>query len=147
MGIWSRRLSMSFIVSLGLALGRSSAQAPLVPPSQPLDPAPITPLPVLMQRPAEPGPRPTFRLANRLGYLCAGDPEWFGCGNPTTQFRFVFGSCRAFFVEPCAPAPPFLYREAKQGFVPPPPPPGAPGAPGVMGTGPTGGCPSCLLGD
>ena len=92
MGIWSRRLGMSFIVTLGLTLGRASAQAPLVPASQAIDPAPVTPLPVLLQRPVGPGPRPTFPLANRLGYLCGGDPEWFGCGNAATQWRFVFGS-------------------------------------------------------
>jgi hypothetical protein len=147
MGIRSRRLWMSFIVSLGLFLGRASAQAPLVPASQALDPAPITPLPALMQRPMGPGPKPHFPIANRLGYLCGGDPEWFGCGNAVTQWRFVFGSCRTFFVEPCAPTPPFLYRDAKLGFLPPPPGtigmPGMAGAPGMGG----GGCPSCLLGD
>jgi hypothetical protein len=148
MGIWSRRLRMSFIVTFGLALSRAGAQAPLVPQSQPLDPSPITPLAVLMQRPLGPGPRPAFPLANRLGYLCGGDPEWFGCGNPVTQWRFVFGSCRTFFVEPCAPTPPFLYHDARQGFLPPPPPGSVlPPGYGSPGGAASGGCPSCLLGE
>ena len=105
MKVWLNRLTMSFIVTLCLTHGRSSAQAPLVPASQPIDPTPITPLGFLIERPPVPLPKAAHPVANKCGYLCGGNREWFGCGNAYTQFEFVFGSCRTYFGEPCAPVP------------------------------------------
>jgi hypothetical protein len=99
-------LTLSFIVTLGFALGRAPAQAPLVPPSQPFDASPITPFPVLISSSIAPLPPPSHPVLNKHGYCCGADKEWFGCGNAHTQFDFVFGSCRSFFGEPCAPTPP-----------------------------------------
>jgi hypothetical protein len=146
----SIRLTMSFIVTLGLALSRASAQAPLVPASQMIDPNPITPLPAILQRPITPGPAPHFPIANKHGYLCGADNEWMGCGNWATEFRFVFGSCRQFFVEPCAPIPPILYNDGTKNFLPNPgPTPPRSGWLFGRSTGGGGGCgsPGCLLSD
>jgi hypothetical protein len=42
---------------------------------------------------------------NRRGYCCDSYPGSPGCGNLHETCRFIFGSCRSFFGEPCPPKP------------------------------------------
>ena len=116
MSAWLRRLAMSFIVTLGFTTGKLPAQAPLLPPAQPFDATPVPPLGSVLARPEvqETGAHPR---ANKAGYCCAGNSQWFGCGNWKTQFDFMFGSCRSFFGEPCVPVPPAEPREPRAGLL------------------------------
>jgi hypothetical protein len=43
---------------------------------------------------------------NRHGYCCEQPPGYVGCGSMRETCRFIFGSCRSFFGEACAPKPP-----------------------------------------
>jgi hypothetical protein len=40
---------------------------------------------------------------NREGHHCASNVGYYGCGSCRADCIFVFGSCRAFFGEPCFP--------------------------------------------
>jgi hypothetical protein len=52
---------------------------------------------------------------NRKGYCCDSYPGSPGCSNLRETCRFVFGSCRSFFGEPCPPKPPkYLFPGARQ---------------------------------
>src|SRR5947207_11714413 len=48
---------------------------------------------------------PLRNMSNRHGYCCGDDPAIPGCGNWHEDLRFIFGSCRSFFGEPCLPKP------------------------------------------
>jgi hypothetical protein len=99
---WPSRLGLSFIVTLGFAISRLNAQAPLVPPSQPFDARPNPPLAAVLARPQEQLPSKHPRL-NSHGYCCDSDLNWYGCGGVRSLAQFYFGSCRTFFGEPCFP--------------------------------------------
>ncbi len=45
-------------------------------------------------------------LIHNRGYGCGTDPTFPGCTNLREEFRFIFGSCRSFFGEPCLPKNP-----------------------------------------
>lgn len=105
MKAWLMRLALSFIITLGFTLGRSSAQAPLVPPSQPYDFSPIPPLVSLISRPQPDVARVNRPGFNVAGYCCDSDLHWYGCGGLRAQWDFTFGSCRTFFGEACVPMP------------------------------------------
>ena len=49
---------------------------------------------------------PLRNISNRHGYCCGDDPAIPGCSNWHEDLRFIFGSCRSFFGEPCLPKPP-----------------------------------------
>jgi hypothetical protein len=66
----------------------------------------------------------TRRFFNNLGLGCWTHHDQFGCSSFWSEFRFVFGSCRSFFGEPCAQGPPRI--PVPPGYVPPQGPP-APG--------------------
>jgi len=64
---------------------------------------PITLVMVRGLRSPQPALPVKYPCLNAHGFGCAGDPNWFGCGNWLVQTRFAFGSCRYFFTEPCVP--------------------------------------------
>lgn len=64
------------------------------------------------------------RFLNDCGLGCWGHHDHYGCGSCWAQTRFVFGSCRAFFGEPCALQPPRI--PTPDGYEPPVPPQGTP---------------------
>ena len=66
---------------------------------------------------------------NKYGLCCWTHHNTLGCNSFEAQYRFVFGSCRTFYGEPCERRPP----------TPPAGAPGSPGAPRGYGSGP-GGC-------
>jgi len=105
MNAWLKRLTLSFIVTLGFAAPKLPAQAPLVPPAQPFDSNPSSPLMAIMARPPETPFRAATPRLNSFGYCCDSDLTWFGCGGVRSQWDFVFGSCRTFFGEICVPRP------------------------------------------
>ncbi len=103
MNTWLHRLGMSLIVTLGFTIGKVPAQAPVVPTSPGPDWSPSSPLSQVIARPPQPALPVKYPCLNAHGFGCAGDPNWFGCGNWLVQTRFAFGSCRYFFTEPCVP--------------------------------------------
>jgi hypothetical protein len=68
-------------------------------------------------------------LHNNCG--CWSHHNSFGCGSCLSEYKFVFGSCRSFFGEPCMHGPP-------PSPIPPPLPGYVPGMPipGQLGYGP-----------
>ncbi len=53
------------------------------------------------------GPRPMRNALNFLGVCCwSHHTSHMSCGSLCSELRFVFGSCRAFFAEPCEHGPP-----------------------------------------
>lgn len=106
MATWPVRLGLSFIVTLGISTTWVRAQAPLVPPSAPIDTTPNVPLISLLARPQMPPPPAAHPLLNQHGYACDSSLNWYGCGGLRSQWDFVFGSCRTFFGEPCVPRVP-----------------------------------------
>jgi hypothetical protein len=52
---------------------------------------------------------------NSLGHCCDSHLDAYGCQNRRTQCQFAFGSCRAFFGEPCRPAPPLFQHVRARG--------------------------------
>jgi hypothetical protein len=65
---------------------------------------------------------------NRHGVACWSHHNTLGCGSCKSECTFIFGSCRAFYGEPCFTGPP--PPPAPSGSAPPPPP-------GGYGSGPT----------
>jgi len=58
---------------------------------------------------------------HRHNFCCYANVNSVGCGSLKSECTFIFGSCRAFYSEPCLPgkpAPP--YYPAYYGFSPPP---------------------------
>lgn len=53
---------------------------------------------------------------NKHGLCCDSDLTWFGCGNFHTEMAFIFGSCRTFWRQNCAPKPPHRLREGGFGL-------------------------------
>ncbi len=58
---------------------------------------------------------------NQFGLGCHAHHDQYGCSSLWSELRFAFGSCRAFFGEPCRPGP--LRVPVPPGSNPPPPPP------------------------
>jgi hypothetical protein len=54
--------------------------------------------------------RPFHQVLNNHGYCCQSDINQIGCGSFWSQFTFMFGSCRTFFNESCAPKQPHPFR-------------------------------------
>ncbi|MGF1579083.1 MAG: hypothetical protein ACFCD0_06935 [Gemmataceae bacterium] len=55
---------------------------------------------------------------NRYGLGCHAHHDQFGCSSLWSEIRFAFGSCRAYFGEPCRPGP--IRIPVPEGYVPPP---------------------------
>ena len=129
-------------VAAWVLVGRPApAQNPVVvPPAGPPSLYTGTPNPLFHPGPVEEPteePAPPYGLVkkclgkckscmNKYGLCCWSHHNALGCSNFEAEYRFIFGSCRTFYGEPCERRPPAT-------------PPGAPGAPGAYG--PTsGGC-------
>ncbi len=115
MKTWLKRLALSFIITFGFVPNRLPAQAPLVPPSQPFDTAPSAPMVALLARPELPREPSLTPHLNRLGYLCDSDLGWYACPGIRSNYDFILGSARTYFIEPCLPMPvhPSLQKYAR----------------------------------
>ena len=124
---WTLRMGLSLIITIGVWAGPSAAQPPLPPgvsmpvgplpaiylpgqtglvivPAVPYEPAyhpPYAPGFAAKEQPA-PSPYPVHRMLNQHGMGCTAN-YWGACTNLTFNTRFVFGSCRDFFGDRCAP--------------------------------------------
>jgi hypothetical protein len=85
--------------------------------------SPATEPPTYGPQPAE-TPHPVLHGLNPLNWGCASNHNTMGCGSLRSEITFIFGSCRAFYGEPCFKDPAV-----------PPLPPGAAGAAGAAGAG------------
>jgi hypothetical protein len=115
MNAWLKRLPLSFIVTLSLAAHKLPAQAPLVPPSQPFDSSPSSPLMAILSRPPEPPIRTATPWLNSHGFCCDSHLTWYGCGGLRANHDFIFGSCRTFFGEICIPKAPHSSTHQNRG--------------------------------
>jgi hypothetical protein len=112
---WTLRLGLSLMVCIGGWTGRLPAQAPAsqsrivlvkvpAPAASASCPADGTAAPGTASAPRT-GPIRTFwRMANDRG--CFATHNTVGCSSCWGDMMFIFGSCRTFFGEPCAPPPP-----------------------------------------
>jgi hypothetical protein len=57
--------------------------------------------------PPNPGPRqPLHDCLRKLDACCWSHLNYVGCGNCKSECTFIFGSCHAFYGEPCRKGPP-----------------------------------------
>ena len=147
---WILRVILAILLALGLMRGTIRADDPRPMPNGPAT-APIMEQPAPVQGPVfssgdailpegpgaadDPGGPHSLRerigahirkcLAANVPLFCWAHHNGLGCGNIDSECKFIFGSCRTFYGEPCFRGPP-----------PPPVPPGYPygvGAPGGPG--------------
>jgi hypothetical protein len=154
---WYVRAALAVLVGMGATAGLTHAQQPAPAPAPgkepwavieygagaPLSPdaAPTTEAPGAPRRPVldwlHSRPRPivdhVHDCMHAKGVGCWSHHNAYLCGSWKSECTFVFGSCRAFFGEPCLPGPPA--------------PPAVPGGGPATGYGPApqrrAGCPSC----
>ena len=105
MRTWTVRLGLSLMVVVGFWMSRLPAQEILLVPVVPYEPAhqPPTGFPFALRPQPTPADYLARRLLNSHGMGCANDPYYPTCGNLHYEFRFIFGSCRSFFDQPCVP--------------------------------------------
>src|SRR5262249_14357845 len=131
---WTVRALLATLLGLGVAAGLARAeQPPPVPGPAPVDPPiieayPPPGVPMMLPEPdvdmgaaagAEtPGRRHFLNARNHKQMDCPHrhivNPPWYcwashnsiGCGSFKSECTFLFGSCRAFYAEPCLKAPP-----------------------------------------
>lgn len=79
----------------------------LLVPVVPYEPAlhPPYPMPFYPKPLPAPAQHAHRRLFNNQGLGCQANPDG-ACGNFHSEMRFIFGSCRSFFLEPCVPNQP-----------------------------------------
>jgi hypothetical protein len=95
-GTW-RRGFLAAMVGLGVWAGLARSEEPILAPfEEPKPPAPFL-----------------TRYFQRHNCGCASHHNDLGCTSGKADCKFIFGSCRTFFIEPC-PQGPSPYR-----FVPP----------------------------
>lgn len=119
MSRWTLRLGLSLFVSVSCWTNRLPAQAPQAAPAQttvaPATPSNVASMPVVVVGDAEASPCAASRsgplrgLFNRAGVCCQNNYNG-ACSSLAAECRFVFGSCRAFFGEPCVPNSPRSWR-------------------------------------
>ena len=111
MKIGMMRLGMSLMLVVGFWTNRLPAQEIFVVPEVFYEPARPGPTPLILPRPL---PTPADHLArravNHCGVGCQDDPYYPTCGSWRYEARFIFGSCRSFFEQPCAPFQPCADR-------------------------------------
>jgi hypothetical protein len=100
------RLGLSLMVAMSWWVQRLPAQAPAAPP-----PAAPAQAPCCGARDDNPPPLSAqngllHRVLNKHGLGCFTTHNTVGCGSLHSELTFFFGSCRAFFGEPCMAAPP-----------------------------------------
>jgi len=83
-------------------------------PSVPAAPTAPPPRPIIGYTAPTPKPEPTgffHRLYNRCANnQCQTHHNDFGCGSGKADCVFIFGSCRAFWGDPCYKGPPRAYE-------------------------------------
>lgn len=79
----------------------------LLVPVVPYEPAlhPPYPMPFYPPPPPPPAAHPHRRLLNNHNIGCQANSDG-ACGSFHSEMRFIFGSCRSFFLEPCVPNQP-----------------------------------------
>ena len=103
------RLGLSLMLAAGWWVQRLPAQAPTAPVPPVSARAPCCAAHDSIGADETPEPAPKTRLQqtlNRCGLGCWTTHNVPGCGSLRSELTFVFGSCRAFFGEPCMSAPP-----------------------------------------
>lgn len=114
--VWASVLGMG--VAAGLARGADDPLRVVVPPGPDLFPAPhpgagpaaVPPLTLPYYDPDSleppPGKWPRFRQWLRKPIGCWTHHNTPACGSLRSELTFAFGSCRAFYGEPCVKTPP-----------------------------------------
>ena len=120
MPTWTLRLGMSLMVVLCFWADRLHAQVTIAPPGEqvfvvptvPYEPARLYPggSVYLPPPPMPPANHRVQHLFNQHGMGCQSNAPWGACGNYHYDFFFIFGSCRSFFGEGCAPNPPLTHK-------------------------------------
>jgi hypothetical protein len=102
------RLGLSLMVAVGWGVQSLPAQeASAVVPASACSSCKSQSHPGSVQQIGEPAKHLSVRLANHHGMACVSNQDnWGGCGCFCSEMRFIFGSCRSFFGEPCQPIPP-----------------------------------------
>lgn len=113
MRTWTMKLGLSLMVVLSFRAERLPAQeitiGPfehiLVVPAAPYEPARVMPMPYVAapRTPPPPARHAVNYLFNMHGMGCQSNAPWGACGSYHYDMRFIFGSCRDFFGEPCYP--------------------------------------------
>ena len=96
---WTLRLGLSLMVVVSVWTTRLPAQDVLVVPAAPYEPAQSPPHSAAIIAPRT---TPYKRVLNHFNFACQADP-WATTGTFCSEFRWVFGSSRSFFDEPCVP--------------------------------------------
>jgi hypothetical protein len=112
MNIGTIRLGLSLILAAGWWVQQLPAQTPTAPvPTAPVQVQPAQPVGQPIDSDVAPK-RKSFilRLFNNHGYGCYSTVGDCGCGSTASELTFIFGSCRAFFGEPCGTPPPHAPR-------------------------------------
>ena len=112
MKIGMMRLGMSLMLVVGFWTNRLPAQEILVVPEVHYEPARHSPGAPLQGR-SSPGPAADHaarRTLNHFGMGCKDDPYYTTCGSWRYEVHFIFGSCRSFFSQECAPNQPCADR-------------------------------------
>jgi hypothetical protein len=104
----SRSLGRGLLaVAVGLAVVTGLARAQDPPPAAPSNPSgTYGASPYYTAPPPAPEEASNSWLhthLNRFGHHCAATVNSYGCGSWKADCTFAFGSCRAFFGEPCYP--------------------------------------------
>jgi hypothetical protein len=116
MNRWLCQLRLAIGAGFCFAAGSAAwAQAPASAPTPPLPlvapgpgvPAPavvVTEQPLAVASPDRPRPfQHVHDALHRYGLGCFATIDTVGCTSLGSELTFIFGSCRAFFQEPCAP--------------------------------------------
>src|SRR5438067_1286407 len=110
------RLGLSLVLALECWAQRLPAQTPTPPPPPAMVPAECASCADSSRGAGPGGPERKHlltRVANKYGVGCNATHDSFGCGSAQAQLTFIFGSCRAFFGEPCEPPPPHRWRQER----------------------------------
>jgi hypothetical protein len=109
------QLGMALALGLGVVAGRAQAQLPgqPIPPSPYAGPAVVDPgwfAPSLGKvcSPLVVAGERCDNCLNRHGFNCYSLHTFPTCSSVRSEFIFIFGSCRAFYGEPCLRRPPLV---------------------------------------
>jgi len=113
----SIRQRLGLLAALGLLLNVAIVSGQTPAPPQPVIPSQgIMIIPDQEEAaPAPPKNRPWQKLFNSHGMCCASDFDDLACGSFWSECKFIFGSCRTFFREPCVPSSPHFGPGSVQG--------------------------------
>ena len=103
------------MVVVGIWASRLPAQEVFVVPAVPYEPAlhPPYPAPFIGKLPPQPAKHLYKRALNHFDLGCQPN-DWGGTGNFHSEMRWIFGSSRSFFGEPCVPNQPCADRRGQR---------------------------------